>query len=118
METGRNAVNAVFSEYIPLTTLPTTIKYGNNGFKDEARAADEGLAEAASYILGMDISNEFKIPNGKSIVEETTKLLSNQSYKYVPKAIDWMKKNSIDGALDLYMESPKKFLQAIGAEGK
>ena len=40
---------------------------------------------------------------------------NNSVYVHVPKSLAWMKKNGIHAAIDLYMDSPQKFMKAVGA---
>lgn len=78
--------------------------------------AGEAISEAISYKLGLKISKELGIPNGKNLVESSMVGIDHfPQYKYVPRAVKWVEKNGIQSAFDLYMESPKKFMDKIRA---
>ena len=109
-------IKAPFSEVIPLTITNRTYEYRMQFGYDKAIQAGETVAEAISYRLGLMISKEFGIPNGKRLVEASMGGLDTlPEYRSVPQAIRWIDKNSMQAAFNLYMESPKKFMDAIRA---
>ena len=57
-----------------------------------------------------------KIPDGEKIVNDSLKSLLKivrKKYLYVGPAVNWIKKHGMDAAVDLYMDKPQKFLEAI-----
>ena len=116
MGTGLGALQTPFSEVIPLTTTSKTMEYKGKLGYEEALRADEAIAEASAYLLSLRLVKEMEVPNGEQSIQEAMKMLSEKElYKHVGKAIEWMKKNSVQAGFELYMESPEKFLRQIGA---
>lgn len=118
--TGPAAINAPFSELIPLTTTKKRQEYAREAGMDIAIQADEALAEGISYTLSMMISDELQIPQGIQTIQdadrniiESYKDKAYSPYKYVDHSKRWIKKNGIQRAFDLYMESPQKFMDQI-----
>ena len=114
---NKSAIASPFSEVIPITTTRRTFEEEiyRKGY-EEGVQADEAVSEGISHHLSQDIIRELNIPDGlKSLEESHRKFMegNSQIYRYVPNAIRWIEKNSIQAAFDLYMESPKKFMEAI-----
>ena len=105
-------IDALFSEYIPLTT-------GKNTFQKETdlrfiRRAEETFSEAFSYVLGLEFAEQQNIPLAKKYVNKILEqLVQDEFYQDIPKAIDWLIQNGLQKGFDLYMKSPRKFMQAI-----
>ncbi len=117
ISTGRSAIVSPFSEVMPLTTIESASRYRNKtGSPALAMKADEALVEGISYMLAGEISEKLGIPNGYERVEDMKEnLLVRPEYEYLRQSIEWIKRNGIQKAFDLYMEDPGKFLSAIGA---
>lgn len=114
---GPGALCSPFSEIIPFTTLKRSIKNTERDGKmyiKEASKTDETISESLAHHLGIKIIKEMNIPNGsKHLQERNENYYQNPVYSYVPAAIKWIEMNGIQNAFDLYMESPKKFMDEI-----
>lgn len=117
LATGKTALNTPFSEILPLTTAKVRQAHIKEVGLENGLIADETLVEGISYLLALDLANKLDIPNGIQIIEECQKKLVHGLPKYhkVPKAVEWMRANSIQDAFDLYMEDPQKFMKRIKA---
>lgn len=112
--TGPSAIISAFSEPLALTTIKSTLKHVKELGLENAFFADETIHESLSHILALDAAKEFGIPGGAELVNlQIQTLPSNPFYSGMPKAITWARKNGMQNALDLYMESPKKYMDAI-----
>jgi len=112
---GKASLCAAVSETLPLVTYPTVFRYAQEAGKEAALMADETLVEGIRHVIAEQMIKDFKIPNGNKILEATIEnmLQSSSMYKSVPQSIDWIKKNSVKDAFDLYMEDPGKFIKSI-----
>jgi len=108
---GKFSINSIFSEVIPLTTIPVSLKTFRNS--TDLYQAEEALSESISHNLGLKVARELSIPNGERIIMRGLEELTDSRYDAVPRAITWVEKNGIQQAFDLYMEDPRKFMEAI-----
>ncbi|MBW2966374.1 hypothetical protein KY342_04690 [Candidatus Woesearchaeota archaeon] len=103
-----------FSEVIPLTIDQATVRYEKQAGTKKALQAGETISESLSHVLALELSDILGIPNGKKIARESINKIKNyEKYKYVPNAIRWIRRHSMQAALDLYIEDPGKFMKAI-----
>jgi len=115
-----------FSEIIPYTTLRKLPENVQLLGYERAMNADETLVEGMSHVLLKQAVKEFNIPDGEkhtaNILEGMTDRnprghsMHHSRYSNVSLSVRWIEKNSVQKAFDLYMESPLKFLSAIGAK--
>ncbi|MEE9525655.1 MAG: hypothetical protein V3V78_03565 [Candidatus Woesearchaeota archaeon] len=112
--TGRSALRSPFSEFIPLGSLEKAMMHNFTKGLDEAMLANEAMSEAISQLLAEEMIKEFNIPNGEKLLKAQYKvMLTKPQYKKVPAAIEWVKKNGIESAFNLYMNNPENFVVAI-----
>ncbi len=114
---GEGALTSAFSEILHRSTMVKFYEHMQSaGF--EAAQADEAVVEGIAYILSSALAKELKIPDGAGIVRKavsdllTDKICATR-YKHLPSAVNWMNKNGIQNAYDLYMQDPQKFMDAI-----
>ncbi len=112
---GLAMMSAPFSEIIPLTTIKSTLHYSKQAGLDNAICADEAVHESLSYFLTMEFAAQQGIPKAGKMLDEATSIMisNNKRYVHLNKAINWVRRHGIQNALDLYMESPKRFMDAI-----
>lgn len=124
VQANRFGLAGPFSEVIPFTTLrklPEVLPI--LGYKG-AMKADETIVEGMSHVLLKELVKEINIPHGKSHADEILRAMIKPSkhaqehwrYTEVSLAIKWIEQNGVQSAFDLYMDSPLKFLSAIGAK--
>ncbi|MBI2576438.1 hypothetical protein HYV84_04430 [Candidatus Woesearchaeota archaeon] len=112
------AITSVYSEVIPLTTNIREFDAAQEGYGD-ASIADETHAEAQAYHLGIRAAVRLKIPDGIIHVSNSQATFpGNETYRHVPKAIEWIRKNNPRSAFGLYMKDPRLFMEAIGGKTK
>jgi len=114
LSAGNNAINAPFSELIPLATKDMAKKFKGVIRSSEFNKLVEAFSESISYLLGLKITDKLKIPNGKEIVENfKERMMRYPEYEYLPGAIKWVRKYGLEKALDIYMTEPNRFLKEI-----
>lgn len=114
---GRGGINVPFSEYIPLALADYDFPFVLQS-KDRTQYEQimEAFQESIAYLLGQEMVDKLGIPHGKKRLDDDLQAVlstGNYHYKYVRKAIDWALQNGIDNAVELYLESPYKFRDAI-----
>jgi len=115
--TGPDALVTPYSETIPLITFETDSKTFKT--KKDMRLAGETISEGISHVVAKEFIDEMQIPDGERTVDwMLQKSLKNhhEVYKHVPASIRWIQaqgKNGPQKALELYMDSPIKFMEAI-----
>ena len=115
-----------FSEVIPFTTIPAAKEYGKKHGQLAGAIADETIAEAMSYHLGLAIADKLKIPNGRRLLEESIRTYKDQAqlqfsksrYTHVPRAIVYISEKGgfprgVQLAFDTYMNNVEQFMQEI-----
>jgi hypothetical protein len=113
ISTGRASVTAPFSEMIGMATAAKMNEHSKNGLV-EALKTNEALHEGIAYVLVRDFARIKRIPGSYEMIEATLKEnMTRPLYDYLRPSIEWIIKNGIQQAYDLYMESPQKFLDAI-----
>jgi hypothetical protein len=116
ISTDRQAVCSVFAEVIPLTTTQATFRYYDEAGPLSAARAAEALEEAISLYMAREIIKEYNIPCDPAVVEDKLNSLQGDgAYTYVFRASEWIAANGCQNAFELYMKSPKKFMEAIMA---
>jgi hypothetical protein len=109
-----HALEAVFSE-----TLPFCHPNRNTKSREELERIiieDETLEEAASYLMSSMVATKFRVPGGPDAIKSDLRRIEIfPRYKHVRLSIAYMDKNGIKAAWDLFTESPKKYMTAIGA---
>jgi hypothetical protein len=113
--TGKTAINAPFSEFIPFTTAPASIKKIPGNDKARKFTAEETISESIAYLLAKEFVGVAKIPDGLARLENarTIQIASDSSYRYVDRAIDWIKSHSIQDALGMYLDNPLNFMRTV-----
>ncbi|MBW2982428.1 hypothetical protein KY343_06115 [Candidatus Woesearchaeota archaeon] len=107
-------LSAPFSELTPLTIDSATVKYEDEVGTEKAKQAGETISEGLSHLLALELSDELGIPNGKRLARESINKVRNYGkYRYLPNSVAWIRKNGMQAALDLYLESPRKFMEAV-----
>ena len=121
---GETALVSPFSEMIHLSTHKPAMRYANelsqNHNKDEAdslaRNSGETVTEAAAILLALDylyeIGNKVR---AKQIVNHA-RSLNNQLFEF-SHSINYMQKYGVQNALDVYKDSPDKYMKAIARMG-
>jgi len=112
---GPTALNAPFSEVIPLATFDKRMEYVAQFGVDKASQADEAISEGISYFLTLELCSKLQVPRFKQIVEQAALGLKDPRYRYVDNAKKLVLEIGVQPAFDLYMENPKDFMQKIGA---
>jgi hypothetical protein len=110
-----------FSEIIPLTTSKRTheriLEHTGDPMSDVGLVCDETLSEGLSHMLAHQLCDELDIPSGHDYVNGAAeRMKSVPVYKYVPLSVAWIQNNGMDAALELYLEDPVLYMNAIGAE--
>ncbi len=116
--TGKSALAAPFSEMLPLATLKEMDNHIKKSGLERALQGAETMSESLSYFLTKDMINLLNVPNGEHLHTMTLKKIISGKvnygrYKYVSQAIDWLKKNSLQKGLDLYLENQEKFMETV-----
>lgn len=115
-------LRGIFSEVIPLTTLEKSLEYGGKFGHDLAVLADETIVEGISESLAKGLAEKEKVPDSEKYLGRLKDIMyggenrHNSSYRFVPQSVAWIQRNGVQAAFDLYMESPEKFMKAIGAQ--
>ena len=107
---GPEALQAPFSEMLPLHTLPARQHYALEAGQENATIADEAITEAISYVLACQLAG----PLETTMIDQTlVKMQQNQHYRSLPQAIEWIHHHSPSAALELYLQSPAEFMEQI-----
>lgn len=111
---GTDALNSPFSEFLPICTAAADQRYERSVGEEQMTQATEAFSESIAHLLAKQLAKELNIPKGEKIVDEALKTYTTDDrYKYVPTAINWVRKNGIQNAFDLYMDDPGKFMESI-----
>jgi hypothetical protein len=117
---GTTSLVAPFSELLHLTFHEPSQRYateltsslGEVQAKERARIAGETVNEAAAIVL----ASEFLQKMGHSERLPTVKFMTDNlsdTYGYLPKAIAYMRRNSVQDAVDMYFDNPARFMASI-----
>jgi hypothetical protein len=117
---GTTSLVAPFSELLHLTFHEPSQRYAselsdtlkNDQAQEQARMAGETVNEAAAIVLAA----EFVQKLGQSDRLPTIKFMASNlsdTYGYLPKAIAFMRRTSVQNAADIYCDSPAKFMAYI-----
>jgi hypothetical protein len=109
-----DSIKAPFSELLGRFTIRKMLKHYSDFSHDNALKANETIHESLSEILAREFVKSIGFDGAIPVLDSCLK--SSQAkplYSDVPKAILWAQKNSLQAAYDLYMESPKKYVEAI-----
>ena len=115
---SEDALVTIYSEYLPIIT---SIHY-----KNQDPVLKEAITEGLAYHLANKFCDEYQVPNGKQFVELTNQGMMRagstgatpietgiQPYEAVPNAINWIGKNGLREAWELYLGNPDEFMGRI-----
>ncbi|MGD8591723.1 MAG: hypothetical protein PVF82_02765 [Gammaproteobacteria bacterium] len=117
---GTTSLVAPFSELLHLTFHEPSQRYAaelaetmqEDQAHEQARIAGETVNEAVAIVL----ASEFIKKLGQSDRLSTIHFMANNladTYHYLPKAIAFVKRTSVQNAVDIYFDSPAKFMARI-----
>jgi hypothetical protein len=117
---GTTSLVAPFSELLHLTFHEPSQRYAaelaeelsDDLAQERARIAGETVNEAAAIVLATEFLQKMGHGRRLSTVKAMADNLSD-SYGYLPKAIEFMRRNSVQNAVDMYVDSPAKFMASI-----
>lgn len=109
---GSGALNAPFSELIGLSTTDRMNQKTGLSVLEDIQA-NEAMHEAVADSLMRGLLKELGVSNQANLISKASALMNSPRYFYVPNAGRFVQRNGIQAAYDLYMESPRKFLDAI-----
>ncbi len=111
---GPHALNAPFSEYIPLLTSQATARYARTVGDPLADRADETFSESVSHVLAKDLATELVIPGSAKIIDDLlTDIARNPLYDRVPRGINLIRRIGVQQAFGLYIEDPGRFMSEV-----
>lgn len=118
---GTTSLVAPFSELLHLTFHEPSQRYateltktvGENQAKEQARIAGETVNEAVAIVLATEFLQKMGHGERLPTVKFMTANLSD-TYGYLPKAISYMRRYSLQNAVDLYLDDPARFMASIG----
>ncbi len=119
LEAGEGALRVPFAEAIPIITRDTNRDYlEQTGNYLHSRRVIETFSEAAAQILSRQLALELNIPRGAEDIDLSLVNLVERSrdrylYEFVPLAIDWMEKNGLQQAFEMYTQNPARFMEEI-----
>jgi len=109
-----DGVKAPFSEFLGRCTIRKMLKEYSPSGHDSALKANETLHDSLSEILAREFVKTIGFDSAIPLLDTNLKAAQAKPlYSDVPKGIRWAQKNSVQAAYDLYMESPKRFMDAI-----
>ncbi len=117
---GTTSLVAPFSEPLHLTFHEPSQRYAaelsdtlsEDQARETARIAGETINEAAAIVLASEYLQQTGRSERLSKVQFMAENLAD-SYCHLPKAIAFMRRNSVQNAVDLYFDSPAKFMAYI-----
>jgi hypothetical protein len=117
---GTTSLVSPFSELLHLTFHEPSQRYAaeltgelsNDQAQEQARIAGETVNEAAAIVLATEFLQKMGHDRRVSTVKGMADNLSD-SYGYLPKAIAFMRRNSVQNAVEMYFDSPAKFMASI-----
>jgi hypothetical protein len=117
---GTTSLVAPFSELLHLTFHEPSQRYatelrnrvGEDQAKERARIAGETVNEAAAIVLATELLQKMGHGERLSTVKFMASNLSD-TYGYLPKAIAYMRHNSVQNAVDMYFDNPARFMASI-----
>ncbi len=109
---GGRAFAAPFSELIGLSTMERMNQNDGLTFLESIQS-NEAMHEAIADSLAQGILREMNVSEREGAIKKTRDALVDPKYSYVPNARKFVERNGIQATFDLYMESPKKFMEEI-----
>jgi hypothetical protein len=112
---GNEAAVSPISEPLHLSlTKFTQIHFDRLGGFDKSQTAEESLIEGISFMIWPDFAREAGISEWEGKIEKAKRDMKKEPrYRFVPASIAWLRRNSIERGIEIYMENPKKYLEAI-----
>ncbi|MBI2133361.1 hypothetical protein HYU11_01625 [Candidatus Woesearchaeota archaeon] len=110
---GISSLDAAVSEPLHIYTSVALRKYESETGLSQIEI-EEAFVHGAAYFMVLELIGKLHIPDGKAILDQAhAKMSKYAEYSLLPKAKAWIGRNNIQKGFDLYMESPRRFHEAI-----
>ncbi|MBS3127654.1 hypothetical protein J4410_00760 [Candidatus Woesearchaeota archaeon] len=116
VSTGRDAINDVFSELLPYTTMSVGNRYIEEVGSERGIAAEETVQEALSNGLAEEFVRRYGIWNGRRLAKDNLHNMPDiDRYQFVKPAVKLRVEMGMQEFLDAYMKKlgPKKFMEMV-----